>query len=79
MMPRDVTMCWNSTYDMLVFALEYREALESITWNQKMKLRQYELSEQDWHIAGKLCDVLKVHFYLFLTRSLTNQGYSLDF
>jgi hypothetical protein len=51
---------------MLTFALEYWEALELITGNQEMKLRQYELSEEDWHIAGKLCDVLKVHVYLFV-------------
>jgi len=67
MMPRDVTTRWNSTYDMLVFAVKYREALESITGNQKMKLRQYELMEEDWHIVGKLHDMLKVRFYLFFT------------
>jgi len=66
MMPQDVTTHWNSTFDMLTFALEYQEALELITGNQKMKLRQYELSEEDWHIAGKLCDVLKVRSYLFV-------------
>jgi hypothetical protein len=64
MMPRDVTTCWNLTYDMLVFALEYREALDLIMGNQKMKLRQYKLTEEDWQIAGKLHDVFKVHFYL---------------
>jgi hypothetical protein len=52
-------------YDMLVFALKYRDALDSITGNHRMKLRQYELTEEDWTIAGKLCDVLKV-CYLFL-------------
>ena len=66
-MPRDVTTRWNSTYDMLVFALEYRDALDSITGNQRMKLRQYELSENDWVIAGKLRDVLKVCSYLFIS------------
>jgi hypothetical protein len=66
MMPRDVTTRWNSTFDMLTFALEYRDALELITGNQKMKLRQYELSEEDWHIAGKLRDVLKVHIYFIV-------------
>jgi hypothetical protein len=60
MMPRDVTTRWNSTYDMLEFAIEYREALDSITGNQKMKLRQYELTEEDWIIATHLRDVLKV-------------------
>ena len=58
-MPCDVRTRWNSTYDMLKFAVEYREALDSITGNQKMKLRQYELDEEDWEIATKLRDVLK--------------------
>jgi hypothetical protein len=60
MMPRDVTTRWNSTFDMLDFAVEYREALDSITGNQKMKLRQYELTEEDWEITTQLRDVLKV-------------------
>ena len=51
MMLRNVTTWWNSTYDMLEFAVEYREALDSITRNQRMKLRQYELSEEDWEIG----------------------------
>jgi hypothetical protein len=66
MMPRDVTTRWNSTYDMLEFAVDYREAIDSITGNLKMKLRQYELSEEDWEIATKLRDVLKVSFFYFL-------------
>jgi hypothetical protein len=53
---------------MLVFALEYREALDSISGNQRMKLRQYELTEEDWHMAGKLRDVLKVRFYFLSLR-----------
>jgi len=66
MMPRDVRTRWNSTYDMLVFAIEHREALESITGKQRMKLRQYELTEEDWKLATKLRDVLKVRFHLFI-------------
>ena len=54
---------WNSTYDMLEFACDYREAIDSITGNQKMKLRQYELSEEDWEIATKLHDILKVGYF----------------
>jgi hypothetical protein len=67
MMPRDVATRWNSTYDMLEFAIAYREALESITGNQRMKLRQYELTEKDWKIATELRNVLKVcyHFLPF--------------
>jgi hypothetical protein len=65
MMPRDVSTRWNSTYDMLEFAVDYREALDSITGNQKMKLRQFELTEEDWEIATKLRDVLKVRHWPF--------------
>jgi hypothetical protein len=65
MMPCDVSTRWNSTYNMLEFAVEYREALDSITGNQKMKLRQYELAKEDWEIATKLPDVLKVDLFFF--------------
>ena len=55
---------------MLEFAVEHREALDSITGNRAMKLRQYELTEEDWMIATKLRDVLKVRYYLLLIVSL---------
>ena len=47
MIPHDVSTQWNSTYDMLKFVVEYREAIDAITGNQKMKLTQYELDEED--------------------------------
>ena len=61
-MPRDVQTHWNLTFDMLHFAIEYCEALDAMTGDRDMKLRQYELSEEDWNIATQLCDVLKVSF-----------------
>ena len=61
MMPCNITTQWNSTFNMLDFAVEYQEVLDSITGNQKMKLRQYELIEEDWEITTQLHDVLKVH------------------
>jgi hypothetical protein len=79
-MPRDVSTRWNSTYDMLEFAVEYREALDSITGNQRMKLRQYELSEEDWEIATKLRDVLKVGFsFLFFPFNILTDFICKDF
>ena len=66
MMPRDIMTCWNSTYNMLEIDIEYCEELEAMTGNQKMKMRQYKLTEEDWNIATQLQDVLKVCYYYLL-------------
>src|SRR5277367_4291294 len=60
MIPRDVATRWNSTFDMLDFAVEHIAAINTITGDCDMKLRQYELSEDEWNIARQLRDVLKV-------------------
>ena len=59
-MPRDVKTRWNSTLDMLDFAVQYIPAIDTITGDHDMKLRQYELSKDDWDMARQLRDVLKV-------------------
>lgn len=53
-MPRDVTTRWNSTYNMLIFAIEYHKALDIITSECDMKLRSYKLSQEEWDIAAHL-------------------------
>jgi hypothetical protein len=63
MMPRDVTTRWNSTYDMLDFATEYRAALDIMTADRDMNLRQFELSEEEWNMVTELCEVLRVRIY----------------
>jgi hypothetical protein len=45
---------------MLEFAITYREALDIITGDREMKLRQYEMDEDEWEIASQLCKALKV-------------------
>jgi len=59
MMPRDVSTRWNSTFDMLKFALAYREPLNDLTGSREMKLRAYELTEDEWKIAEQLSGVLE--------------------
>jgi len=59
-MPRDVSTRWNSSFDMLRFAIEYRKAIDTITAERGMKLRNYELGAEEWKVAEQLCDVLKV-------------------
>jgi hypothetical protein len=60
MMPQDVSTRWNSMFDMLKFSIEYRRAIDVITAERTMKLRDYELGREEWKVAEELCEVLKV-------------------
>ena len=67
-MPHDVTTRWNSTYDMLKFALEYQEAIDVLTVDRVNDLRMYELSKMEWIIAQQLCDILSVSHSITIPR-----------
>jgi hypothetical protein len=45
---------------MLKMALEYRSVIDDITANKVLKLRKYELDDDDWKIISDLIWVLKV-------------------
>lgn len=60
MMPLDIATRWNYTYEMLSFAYTYRDAYNELTSNRDMKMRKYELEDNDWEIVKQLADVLKV-------------------
>ncbi|KAF8238114.1 hypothetical protein L208DRAFT_1243896, partial [Tricholoma matsutake] len=45
---------WNSTFDMLSFAVKYWGAIEQMTPEHKNNLRQYELAEEEWAIVREL-------------------------
>lgn len=59
-MPRDVSTRWNSTYDMLDFAVGYQSAIDDMTGDKTTNLRKYELDDGEWKIAEQLRDTLKV-------------------
>jgi len=60
MLPRDVAARWNYTYEMLHFAYTYQDAYNELTSNREMKMRKYEIEDQEWEIVKQLADVLKV-------------------
>jgi hypothetical protein len=59
-MPRDVATRWNSTFDMLNFALEYKQAIVAMSGDLESNLRDYELKKEEWVIIEQLAEVLKV-------------------
>lgn len=63
-MPRDVSTRWNSTFDMLSFAYDYKVAIVKITSDINNNLRQFELESMEWEIVEELVNVLKVRQYL---------------
>ncbi|CDO72042.1 hypothetical protein BN946_scf184943.g77 [Trametes cinnabarina] len=71
LIPRDVRTRWNSTYEMLDVAVQYRKAVDVFCADKENKLRQYELTEQEWTIATQLRQPLRVFkdATLFFSRS----------
>jgi hypothetical protein len=60
-MPCDVATCWNSTFNMLDFAVTYQRVIDEITRDKTTGLCKYELSNNEWIIADQLRNVLCVH------------------
>jgi len=70
LIPRDVSTRWNSTFDMLDAAIEYRKAVDEMTSDRSNDLRKFELSNSEWSIACQLRDILKVcHIFTSHCRS----------
>ena len=60
LIPHDVVTRWNSTFDMMHFALRYCTAVDAITADKALKLRKYELLDDNWVIIQDLVTVLEV-------------------
>jgi len=58
-MPCDVLTRWNSTFNMLDFALTYHMAIDEIMSNWDFNLRKHKLEDKEWEIAERLRDSLK--------------------
>ena len=54
---------------MLQFVLGYRKAIDAITADKTLKLRKFELDDEEWEVVGDLVDVLEV-------RSVKDAGHS---
>jgi hypothetical protein len=50
---------------MLQVAAKYRPAIDDITANKALRLRQYELDDEEWTIIADLLRVLKVFLCSF--------------
>jgi hypothetical protein len=59
-MLHDVSTRWNSTFNMLDFALQYRWDIDAMTDQRKLGLGAFELVDNDWMLVEQLCDTLKV-------------------
>lgn len=60
MMPCDVSTHWNSTFNMLEFAIQYHVAIDAMTAVHGFNLWKYELVPDEWKIAIELQDILRV-------------------
>lgn len=61
---------------MLKYALEHRKALDIVTQRRDLGLRKFELTDEEWDIAGQLRDVLKVsYFWRWLANTVNHYYY----
>lgn len=48
---------------MLDFAIQYRQAIDTMTAARAFDLRKYELGPEEWKLAEELRNVLKVSIF----------------
>lgn len=58
--PTDVRTRWNSTYDLLAFSNKYSKALDLLTAERGLKMRKFEMNDDEWELAAQLEKVLEV-------------------
>jgi hypothetical protein len=86
MMLQDVSIWWNSTFNMLKFMIQYYVAINAMMATWKFDLCEYKLVPIEWNTARELWDVLKVsnihspfYFDLFTSFHPSFQGHNFIF
>jgi len=59
-MPHDIVIQWNLTYDLLEYALKHQRAMDKMTQDWALGLRKFELGDHEWELVEQLCNMLKV-------------------
>ena len=59
-MPRDVATHWNSTFNLLEYALKHQKAIDLVTQWRELGLRKFELTDHEWTVAEQLHSILNV-------------------
>ena len=71
LIPQDIATQWNSTYDMLHFAIKYWDAIDGVTVDKSLKMRKFKLDNDDWTFVEDLVSMLEVclpHILLTLSQ-----------
>ncbi|KIM50707.1 hypothetical protein SCLCIDRAFT_144797, partial [Scleroderma citrinum Foug A] len=70
-MPRDVSICWNSEFDMVDFRVLYDLVIELVMDKHRLGLGDFAIDEHKWELLRQLHNVLK-DVTLFFSRSTPN-------
>ncbi|KAJ7189127.1 hypothetical protein C8R46DRAFT_879129, partial [Mycena filopes] len=73
LIPRDVATRWNSTYDLLAFAVKYEAAIDAITGDKLHRaLRESDLELEEWRIIRDLVKIFKDATTLFSREDISS-------
>jgi hypothetical protein len=61
---------------MMSFVIAYKAAIDKITADKALKLRKYELDNDDWIIIEDLVSVLEVRYSLYKLRYTTDHPFA---
>jgi hypothetical protein len=60
LIPRDVRTRWNSVYNMLAVAIEYKAVFNNMTATRDLDYRKFDISNAEWTLVEDMLHVLKV-------------------